>query len=230
MVPDHPLYAQRGATILPAGERKWRAVLIFAKGDMEFWANECSFPHWNNEELCGRCRCNRSDRSYKDFRDIAAWRATVHSDITFAARFAENDHPLVTLIKRTGMAMWGLDQLHIVDLNGISAHAIGNLLADVIRDSELPGCVYHQASFDFLNEHLADYYRRVEETDKIGEQPRRETMQCGTRPLTSPPRGLAPSHRSTSSPPHPASPAPRGVRSLYRFFLGSNPNSLGLIA
>ena len=65
--------------------------------------------------------------------------------------------------------MWASDILHVVDLHGVSAHAVGNLLADVIRDTELRDCHTHAESLEFLNTHLAAYYSRVEETDRIGE-------------------------------------------------------------
>jgi hypothetical protein len=56
--PDHPLYKFRGMPLASAAaHRIYRAVLIFGKGDAEFWANECGLPHWNNPEPCGSFSC-----------------------------------------------------------------------------------------------------------------------------------------------------------------------------
>ena len=117
----------------------------------------------------GRCRCNQTDRTFKDFRDTASWRETIHNETTFAARFATNEHPLVQCIVRCGMHMWGLDGLHVVDYNGVSAHAIGNFLTDLVRGVEVAGCRFQGDVFRYLNEHLRNYYNRTKETDRIGE-------------------------------------------------------------
>ncbi len=91
----------------------------------------------------------------------------MHTDLAFARRFVDNHHPLVARFKQVGTDMWTLDILHIVDLNGVSAHAISNLLCDIIRDRELGRS--RDATLEFLNEHLSAYYERIGETDKMGE-------------------------------------------------------------
>ena len=42
---------------------------------------------------------------------------------------------------------WALDLLHITDYNGVSGHCIGNVLCDIVRDSEY-GLRTQQASWD----------------------------------------------------------------------------------
>ena len=78
-----------------------------------------------------------------------------------------------------GSSMWGLDLLRLTDYNGIIAYAVANLLTDVIRDSEIPDCRTHGQTFDFLNSHLAQYYKRVEATDRIGELSTARTPPSG---------------------------------------------------
>jgi hypothetical protein len=51
--PAHSLYEDHGRAIVAVGPRIWRAVLVFAKGDLEFWANECGLPHWGSVLPCG---------------------------------------------------------------------------------------------------------------------------------------------------------------------------------
>ncbi len=51
--PAHSLYEDHGRAIVAVGPRILRAVLVFAKGDLEFWANECGLPHWGSALPCG---------------------------------------------------------------------------------------------------------------------------------------------------------------------------------
>ena len=65
--------------------------------------------------------------------------------------------------------MWAGDLLHIVDLNGVTGHAIANLLTDAIRDYEWPDLRNQAAMFHHINESLRQFYNRAKETDRIGE-------------------------------------------------------------
>ncbi len=42
---------------------------------------------------------------------------------------------------------WALDLLHVTDYNGVAGHCVGNVLCDIVRDSEY-GERSQQASWD----------------------------------------------------------------------------------
>ena len=60
---DHPLHELGGHPLAScSGDRRWRGLLLFAKGDAEFWANEVKLPHWSKPEPCGD-HCDFLERS-----------------------------------------------------------------------------------------------------------------------------------------------------------------------
>jgi hypothetical protein len=54
--------------------KPFSAVVLFAKGDLEFMANDVGLPHWSSHEICGLCFANKGHINFKDCRKIAAWR------------------------------------------------------------------------------------------------------------------------------------------------------------
>ena len=54
-----------------------RGVVWGVCGDLDFFSKELGLPHPAATEFCFRCKANRSDLPWNDFRETAAWRATV---------------------------------------------------------------------------------------------------------------------------------------------------------
>ena len=54
-----------------------RGVVWGVSGDLDFFSKELGLPHPAANEFCFRCTANRSDKPWNDFRETAAWRATV---------------------------------------------------------------------------------------------------------------------------------------------------------
>lgn len=94
------------------------------------------FPHWSQDRCCGLCLADRSGNNYKDHTARASWRQTTHCPTSFAARFQNAEHPLLRECCKMSHHYWALDILHIADYNGVSCHALANVLTDVIRDNE----------------------------------------------------------------------------------------------
>ena len=61
---DSPLHGQA----LAGG---WTGMVLWLKGDLEFFANDVGTPHWSTGSCCGLCRANKTDASFKDFRRFA---------------------------------------------------------------------------------------------------------------------------------------------------------------
>ena len=54
-----------------------RGIVWGVSGDLDFFSKELGLPHPAANEFCFRCTANRSDLPWNDFRETAAWRATV---------------------------------------------------------------------------------------------------------------------------------------------------------
>ena len=57
-------------------EQHYSAILLFGKGDLEWWANDVGLPHWSSELVCGICLADKGPNNFKDFRRIAGWRSS----------------------------------------------------------------------------------------------------------------------------------------------------------
>ena len=44
------------------------AVLLYMKGDLDWFANDVGLPHWGSEQCCGLCWADRRRLNYKDMR------------------------------------------------------------------------------------------------------------------------------------------------------------------
>jgi hypothetical protein len=148
----------------------WRCALVYAKADLEFWANEIGFPHWSSSgQVCAKCRADRGGLNYKDLRSCAAHRSTVYDDASFRARFAAPDaHPLRQYICRLGPGALAEDILHIVDYNGVAAHAVANSLATIVRGREL-GAGSQAATLAAINTELQAFYTDRRSRDRFPE-------------------------------------------------------------
>lgn len=72
-------------TPLVAGSQ-FRPVLLFCKGDMEFFANELGLAHYHGNSICSWCGCDRQSLPWSDFSDNAAWRGQIFRNPDFLAK------------------------------------------------------------------------------------------------------------------------------------------------
>jgi hypothetical protein len=103
-------------------------------GDLDFFNKDLGTPAMNAESFCWRCRCNRSDRPWNDFRVNAAWRAT-----NLAPANVKQLDLGCPLFRFAGISplMLQLDVMHCMDL-GITEHVVANLLHSIIY-FDMPG-------------------------------------------------------------------------------------------
>ena len=106
-------------------------------GDLEWFAAEFGFPYAAANLLCPYCNADQckedSRRPFTDFRQTAAWRASVLSPSKLKEKFGA--HPLFRAPCVTPLSI-RLDILHILDL-GVAAYAHGSLLFSIME--KLPG-------------------------------------------------------------------------------------------
>ena len=119
------------------GKRMRRGVLWSVSGDLEWFAAEFGFPYAAANLLCPYCNADQckedSRRPFTDFRQTAAWRASVLSPSKLKEKFGA--HPLFRAPCVTPLSI-RLDILHILDL-GVAAYAHGSLLFSIME--KLPG-------------------------------------------------------------------------------------------
>lgn len=48
--------------------RRWSAITLFVKGDLEYFANDLGLPHWASRQCCGLCLADKGPFNYKDMR------------------------------------------------------------------------------------------------------------------------------------------------------------------
>jgi hypothetical protein len=108
-----------GTPIIQGG--RWRAVLFTILGDMKELQETFGLAHQAATHPCHLCNCNKSDNCYADFRPTAPWRSS-------APKLPGSNHPIMTLVS---VHNFGLDLMHVFDL-GVTCHAIGNLLFDLV--------------------------------------------------------------------------------------------------
>ena len=119
----------------PSEERPLRrCVILSLSGDLEWFAQEFSWPTSSANFLCPYCQADnmhkpeKAKAPFNDFRPTAKWRSLLKDP-------PRNSHSLWDV---PGLNPWAckLDQLHMCDL-GASAQMYGSLLADIL--DELPG-------------------------------------------------------------------------------------------
>ena len=115
----------------------WRFALVFAKGDLEVRANHWHLHHWNNDEPCTECSCNKGMVPYTDLRPSALWRATTFpattsgTDRVISRSTSASPHPLLASSFRWRFLM-PLDLMHVADCNGIMNHIAGSVLRPLV--------------------------------------------------------------------------------------------------
>ena len=84
-----------GKSLTPGGMRGFIHVLA---GDMDYFSNEMGLNHHGATEPCFRCKCNKTNCPFTDFRETAAWEATKLSPADFRALAARITHAVLLLI------------------------------------------------------------------------------------------------------------------------------------
>ena len=82
-------------------------------------------PHHSKDNFCWRCRANRGEQPWTDFRPTAAWRTTLRT----AQELLEgppSSHPLLE-VPGVNRCTYMFDMMHICD-QGVTLHCIGNVL------------------------------------------------------------------------------------------------------
>ena len=142
-------------------------MLLFIKGDLEWFCNDVGLPHWARELCCGLCLANKHGANYKDHRKRATWRQNVHDYASFRVRFMQPGcHPLLLWLTTVGPFGWALDTLHMIDYHGVCSHAVASVLCDIVRDDEL-GLGLQDATLAHLNGRLLAYYREFGISDRL---------------------------------------------------------------
>ena len=137
----------------------YRFFLLFCKGDLQVRCDTWGFPSYNSaDQVCSGCSANRTSRPWTDLRAGAAWRPTTCGVTSAEASnyFARSRfHPLwESDFKWRFFAP--IDQMHIMDCNGVANIAVSSVIAPLTYDARLgPN---RQARLDVINGLLAEYY------------------------------------------------------------------------
>ena len=129
-------HAGEAVATSPAGAN-WSGIVLYCKGDLDWWVNDVKMPHWSSPKCCGFCYADRGERNYKHFAQHAAWRGTTMDQREFNHRFsAAGTHVILDHMCKVSRSFWALDTLHVLDYNGVTCHAIANVLLGIIKDNE----------------------------------------------------------------------------------------------
>ena len=108
-----------------------RGLVYAISGDMDWLANEMNLAHPSSLNPCFKCACNVDEVPWNDFREAAAWRATVKTPAQNLAQ-PPTRHIILT-VPGIVAESFALDMMHVIDL-GISLHVLGNVLFYIIFD------------------------------------------------------------------------------------------------
>ena len=93
-------------------------------GDLDYFMKDLGLPYHSSESFCWRCKCNRSDKPWNDFRRNSAWRATILKPLE--VKSLQLNLPLFRADCMSALMLM-FDIMHVCDL-GIVAHVIANVL------------------------------------------------------------------------------------------------------
>ena len=120
-------------------------------GDLEFFLPGVQVPEAEPSQLLPLVCLHRE--CWNDFRQDAGWRSTTLTPGQLQARL---EHPLFTVPGINAQAL-KLDVLHVLDL-GVSCHAVGNLLWEIIDESK-PGS--RDSNMSCLNAEIQEIYQEL---------------------------------------------------------------------
>ena len=140
------------------------ALLCQVRGDWPFLKQLFSVPVWNNFCICWLCYADKDERSYKDGRSNAKWRARRKQWYEFFQELRAKGLSPSPLFSAPGFQLFMivLDWLHIVDL-GIAQDLIGCFFHECIR---LPGQT-KAANLKALWVRLREFYRTAKASCRL---------------------------------------------------------------
>ena len=138
---------------LMAGNRF--GVMWGMTGDLDYFMKDLGLPYHSSAEFCWRCKCNRSDKPWNDFRDNAAWRSEIRTPLQVKALHLSN--PLFAASEMSALMLM-FDVMHVCDL-GITGHVIANTLWTLVFQ-DMAGGNKH-ANFEVLWARLRELYAEL---------------------------------------------------------------------
>lgn len=123
-------------------------------GDLDYFMKDLGLPYHSSNEFCWRCRANRTNLPWNDFRSNASWRATM------LKKHEVKNLPLsLPLFKASCMSalMLMFDIMHVCD-QGITSHVIANVLWTIVFQ-DMTGD--RHANFESLWQRLRELYSEL---------------------------------------------------------------------
>lgn len=88
-------------------------TLVGLCGDLDYFAKFLSMPHWGSHNPCGWCGCTKlGPRTWKDSRETAPWRATIHTTSTWLENPERSQCPIFHCKNTTGLTVQP-DLMHV---------------------------------------------------------------------------------------------------------------------
>ena len=142
-------------------------------GDLDFFNKDLGTPAMSASSFCWRCKCDRANKPWNDFRPSAEWRKTL---LTSAELNKLQLHcPLFGYAGITP-AMIHLDFMHTLDL-GVTEHVIANILWTIIYQ-DMPG-----RGKEAMKKNFNEVWLMIQEAYKVQQLSHRLTsfsLQCIT--------------------------------------------------
>ena len=155
---DHPRSIIAGDPLVDHN----RLAHLRTTGDMENFEKEFGVRNHGAEELCSKCRANRSTLPWNDFRDGALFKTSLFTPMDWPVHHPWLEWPA----KDPQNIAW--DWAHTMD-KGITMNCIGGVFAELVIESTLhPGGTQAQQVAQ-LNADVQTYYEENKSTDRIHE-------------------------------------------------------------
>ena len=135
-----------------------RGLLMQCRGDWAWQKWIFDWPAWNAGRICWRCLADNHTLNWRDCSAEAAWRATKMDHQDYMAVACVANAKLSPLIGFPGFKMEYIviDVLHCCDL-GITQDAIGNALAEWLREIKKATRCNKPSAISLLNDRLKQY-------------------------------------------------------------------------
>ncbi len=140
-LPNGELWVATPNRLQPGFKLACHALLLQCRGDWPFLITLFGVPYWGSDEICWRCKANKSTHPFTECNGNASWRQTRYRTGEFLANLVQagrNVCPLLAL-PAFSLSCVVLDWLHIVDL-GVGADVLGCMMWEAIATKGLlPG-------------------------------------------------------------------------------------------
>jgi len=148
---DSPRAQLAGAPLMP---QERFGVFWGMTGDLDYFMKDLGLPYHSSNAFCWRCRANRSDLPWNDFRQDAGWRSTILR--RHEVRNLQLSCPLFTAACMSALMLM-FDVMHVCD-QGISSHVIANVLWTMVFQ-DMTGD--KNANFETLWQRLREIYSEL---------------------------------------------------------------------